>query len=93
MLIETKTEVPARVSVSHQLKCDGCGAESKGYDSWPTDTYEADQVTIERVKKRNYPETGSSIGVAWDFCPKCFDEKVRPLLEVIAKPRKVEIDW
>lgn len=96
MIIETKRQIPAQPAhetIAHHLKCDCCGAESNDSRGWNDRRFDSDEVTVTRMHREMYPECGNAEGVAWDFCPKCFDEKVRPLLETIAKPRKVDESW
>ncbi len=52
------------------------------------------RVTVEgKTSFVGYEGDGEEAGVAWDFCPSCFKTKVRPLLETIAKPRKIKVSW
>jgi hypothetical protein len=70
--------------------CDCCGANPEGAVGDPRVfaapvTIKSEVLTLGLAHRR--------VISAWDFCPSCFDQKVRPLLETIAKGRKVEETW
>ncbi len=88
---ETTTEqVPATTRERTITTCDGCGANAGdgGGDlrvfAAPV-TIKSEVLTLGLAHRR--------VVSTWDFCPPCFDQKVRPLLETIAKARKVEESW
>jgi hypothetical protein len=93
----TIEQVPATTRKLTITICDCCGAKTD--DEWETEEdsgYQSasHEVTVESIRvNRGYEMDGKRTGLAWDFCPTCFDQKVRPLLETIAKARKVEETW
>jgi hypothetical protein len=93
----TIEQVPATTRERDIIVCDGCGTQKEGLRWHDPDRsnsmYRGTEVTVEIKRVRNYPGDGDSRADAWDFCPTCFDQKVRPLLETIAMPRKVEESW
>ncbi len=96
MSLTLKTEdVPASTQTTRIITCDCCGRanEPGGDDEWGDGWYHRTEVTVHIKKIVSYPEAGSSEGMFWDFCPKCFEKKVQPLLETIAKPRTESEDW
>ena len=101
MIIETTEEVPAKTLTRKHMRCDACGKEQTNRE-WPAEQsdYEgsychaAFEVTVPMtVRGVGYEGDGGREGVAWDFCPDCFEKHIRPLLETIAKPREVDESW
>lgn len=99
MINKIPYEVPAETRHRTVSVCDCCGAEQTpgepGWSAeakWGRDAHH--EVKVESVHHEiGYEGDGGLKGIAWDFCPKCFDKKVRPLLETLAKPRKVDESW
>lgn len=99
-MIETATEeVPATTRQRERHVCDLCGSKTElGDSSWPAESDWANRaehdVTVKSVVTHHgYECDGHRRGEAWDFCPKCFAEKVRPLLLTLVEPRKVDEIW
>lgn len=82
------------------LERNSCGKEQTDGE-WPTTDAERGHNRAAEHEVRvssvilgyGWEGDGDRNGLAWDFCPECFEGKVRPLLETIAKPRKVEESW
>lgn len=75
---------------SRVVVCDICQA-SAAEGEWHTDGwYEHDEVTIEGGHKTHYPEGGGHEMVAYDCCPECFRDKVRPALEALGLRARAE---
>jgi hypothetical protein len=82
------------------IKCDVCGKE-RANGEWPTTDAERGHNRVAEhevhvsstILGYGWEGNGERNGFAWDFCPTCFDDKVRPLLETLAMPRKVEESW
>ena len=99
-MIEKKTvEVPATTRTDEVKICDCCGARSDAEPSaWDADPgyYQnaSSAVTVASTATRyGYESDGEEVGLAWDFCPPCFETKVRPLLETLSAPRKIGETW
>lgn len=86
--------VPATTRKKRVITCDSCGLRNHSADygdnSWNEGHYTRTEVQVHVKQFETYPECGSSEGLFWDFCPECFEAKVVPLLETIAKPRREE---
>jgi len=99
MIKKIPYDVPAHMRHHSVSVCDGCGAGQTPGESgwiaeprWGRDAYRS--VTVESMHHEvGYEGDGGKEGDAWDFCPTCFEEKVRPLLMKLAKPRKVDESW
>lgn len=98
MIIKTPYTVPEHQSEREHVRCDICGAEQVDQE-WPEKKtqhyhYAKHEVTVEFVTRYvGYENDGAKKGEAWDFCPSCFAEKVRPLLLTLAQPRTVDESW
>lgn len=105
MSIQQQTvEVPATTRTERTTVCDICGKTNAtdnphvGESDWHAepkygrDAYKRVVIQSTHVEI-GYESDGSSEGDAWDICPGCFEERVRPLLLSLAKPRKVDISW
>jgi|1185.fasta_scaffold582630_1 hypothetical protein len=95
--IETTEQVPATTRTHRHIKCDICGKEQAEQQwecapKWGKDAHVEVTVSIVKVEV-GYESDGSRDGSEWDFCPECFHDKVRPLLETLAMPRKMEESW
>lgn len=86
------------------MVCDICGYDNKQYYDWQNDPHRKDPKskyynssyfdTEVEVKYRygiNYPDGGSGYEYDLDICPKCFMEKIVPLLKTNKEPKKW--DW
>lgn len=93
---ETRT-IPAReVTETAGVKCDACGTVSDRYhgasfQGWPPLPTEDrgnapyTEVTIQVLSHTDdWEGSTSTTGTAWDFCPKCFDNLIRPALVAFA---------
>lgn len=98
-MIKTHEEpIPASVRKVMTVVCDACGAEQADSQwpakaTWGRDDAEAEVQVRSVVREIGYECDGSIVGLEWDFCPACFENKVRPLLESVAAPRKVNESW
>lgn len=71
------------------VTCDRCGKESND-ENWLGDSYDFDEVEIERRHGTRYPEGGSTEVQAFDLCPDCFID----LSEWIGKnPRVINSEY
>ncbi len=82
------------VDILDYIECDYCKRKtySDTVDSaanWASG-YEFDQIILRKEEGERYPEGGGCRTEEWDICPKCFEEKVRPILP---PSRKHERDW
>lgn len=79
------------------MVCDICGYDNKHYSDWQNDpnneglSYFDTEVEVSYKYGTNYPEGGSGYKYDLDICPKCFMEKIVPLLKTNKKPTKW--DW
>ena len=56
---------------------DGDGCE---HADWADETYDREHVVVRYEEGYRYPEGGEIERQTWDICPKCFNEKIRPML-------------
>ena len=77
---------PARVdavAVTSRTICDFCGAVTRG-DDWPG--CNDSEVTIEAKLGDNWPEEDCRDLETVDACPKCWTNKIVPVLQAIMMP-------
>lgn len=74
-----KTETRTYQSLERTI-CDICGTE-EGTGHWQTgNCYDFDDVTIHHEHGSRYPSGGNKEELNLDICPKCFSEKILPVL-------------
>lgn len=98
MIIKTPYVEPERQTYREHVRCDICGADQVRQE-WPEKNTKyhrsaEHEVTVEHVTRYDgYESDGAKKGQAWDFCPGCFEEKVKPLLLTLAQPREIDESW
>ena len=76
------------------IVCDICGYDNEHYYDWQNDpnkegsSYFDTEVEIRYRYGVSYPEGGSGYEYNLDICPKCFMEKIVPLLKTNKEPRE-----
>lgn len=86
--------VPATTKeVQTSVVCDICGQKSIYTWSWKTDNYDATDIEIMHRTGNNYPEGGSGTKFECDICPECFQNKLVPFLQSIAKHPIDYVEW
>jgi hypothetical protein len=76
------------------ITCDICKKTSKHADWDKNDFYEVLETEVSMRTGFNYPESDDTEEIRFDICPKCFMEKLVPLLkELGAEPTKEEHNW
>lgn len=100
MIEKTTEQVPATTRTRERHVCDLCGKKTPlGDHQWAFPdgfghSSAMAEVTIRSVvEKYGWENDGERTGEAWDFCPDCFRDRVRPLLLTLAEPRKVDESW
>lgn len=102
MIEKTIEQVPATTRTRERHVCDLCGKKTEPGDrewhlsdaeAYPKRVAAADITVSSVVNRHGWESDGSREGEAWDFCPDCFRDRVRPLLVALAEPRKVDESW
>lgn len=98
-------EVPASTRDEISIQCDLCGAVARDGE-WNRDGYARaaqaddgvwcahDEVKIFAGHLTHFPDDSETVGEAFDCCPECFTDRVRPaLLALGLKPRRSDVSW